>query len=483
VVAISERDYLNFRFHHRLYLHCFDRELGESVGFTPDERLIRSVTSCLLISNPAGLYCGLSPVWETSYNEDAVIRFVTSLALGGHLLLMSNHPTTREFIQARQSAYDHDRVRYPMYFDDNYGRLEQLPLTPKSLSATQSLREELSVWASAPPGSIISLLPDRAPRNKALRVVTDALIKRDQEAITFALFNGRLKLFQHNPEFDGHLRREISVRYTTHNCADGGEIPTGINKLLYYDLLSEMFPFYDVPLLSRIVRESGAGALTSPDLWESFLALRGEGEHVLFCDKLRLVVCGLCGDAGVHVPSPVTHHGRSRLLQAAARLLYDSCRHDPPAETASDVLVASAARLTMAIERGRQSRQFAAGTALFEQSPPADLETSSASEPDHPRIYRGDVHWDGNHIRRLRDELVRTYPSREELAILVSDSLSTNLNEIAASDNLRWATHQLIVWANADPARRLRPLVMHAAGERDNSAELQALAGELPPET
>ena len=51
-------------------------------------------------------------------------------------------------------AYDHDRVRYPMYFDDNYGSLEQMPLTPKSLSATQSLREGLSVWAAAPPGFI-----------------------------------------------------------------------------------------------------------------------------------------------------------------------------------------------------------------------------------------------------------------------------------------------------------------------------------------
>jgi hypothetical protein len=482
VAAISERDDLNLRFHHRLYLHYFDRELGDSVGFTPDERLIRSVTSCLLISNPAGLYCGLSPVWETSYGEGPVIRFVTNLALGGHLLLMSNHPTTREFIEARQSAYDHDRARYPMYYEDNYGSLEQLPLTPKSLSATQSLREGLSVWASAPPGSIISLLPDRAPRNKALRVVTDALNKRDQEAVTFALFNGRLRLFTHNPEFDGHLRREISTRYTKHNLADGGEIPTGISKLLYYDRLSEMFPFYDVPLLSRIVRESGAGALASPDLWESFLALWGGGEHVLFCIKLRLFVCGLCGDAGVRVPFPVTHDGRSRLLQAAARLLYDSRRYDVLAEKASDVLLASAERLNMAIERGRQSRWFAAGMALLEQSPSADLERSPAPEPDHPRLFRGDVHWDGDHIRRLREELVRTYPSREELAILVSDSLSTNLNEVASSDNLRSATHQLIVWAIADPARRLRPLVLHAARERDNSTELQALAAELPPE-
>ena len=451
MAAVNERDDLNLRFHHRLYLHYFDRELGESVGFTPDEHFIRSVTSCLLISNPAGLYCGLSPVWETSYHDDPVIRFVTNLALGGHLLLMSNHPTARVH-RGGQMAYDHDRVRYPMYFDDNYGSLEQMPLTPKSLSATQSLREGLSVWAAAPPGSIISLLPDRVPRNRALKAVTDALNKRDQEAVTFALFNGRLRLFPHNPEFDGHLRREISTQYTKHSLADGGEIPTGINKLLYYDRLSEMFPFYDVPLRSRIVRGSGADVLASHELWESFLALRGEEEHVLFCDKLRLFVCGLCGEAGVQVPSTVTLDGRNRLLQAAARLLYDSRRQDMTAKMASDVLVASAERLNTAIERGRQSRRFAAATALLEQSPLADLE-ALAPEPDGPRLFRGDAQWDGDHIRRLRDELVKTYPSREELAMLVSDSLSMNLNVVASSDNLRWTTHQLVAWATADPTR------------------------------
>ena len=83
-----ERPDVDLSYHHRLYLHYFDRELGESVNFAPDEELIRSVTSCLLISNPAGLYCGLSPVWETSYDNDPVIQFVMKLALGGHLLLM-----------------------------------------------------------------------------------------------------------------------------------------------------------------------------------------------------------------------------------------------------------------------------------------------------------------------------------------------------------------------------------------------------------
>jgi hypothetical protein len=91
----------------------------------------------------------------------------------------------------------------------------------------------------------------------------------------------------------------------------------------------------------------------------------------------------------------------------------------------------------------------------------------------------GDGRFDGEQIRRLRVELMKRYPSREELAILVSDSLGLNLNEVAALDNLTTATHQLIEWANADPARRLKPLVLYAARERQNSTELQSLSQYL----
>jgi hypothetical protein len=478
-------------FHHRLYLHYFDRELGESVHFTPDESLIRSVTSCLLLANPAGLYCGLSPVWETTYENDPVVQYVAGLALGGHLSLMSNHPTTREFVNARQGAYSHDQDRYPMYFCDNFGALEALPLTPKFQSATQFLRNDLSAWASDPPQDLFLAFPDKTPRTKLLRAVSLALNKRDHEAVTYALFDGRLRLFNHDTEFDSRLRREISRRYTRHNCDDGGDIPTGIKGLFYYDRLSDMFPFYDVPLLSCIVAGSGAGRLESQGLWEPFLAIRGKDEHLLYCDKLRAFVCGLCGEAGVGIPSPAAYGSRNRLVQAARRNLYESTRHDLPAETARDVLLASIEKLNRAIERGQRSGPFAEAAEISCQpilngQPPANSTALSISPPgrwkEGPRLYREDGRWTGDQLRRLREELLAVFPSRGQLDMLVSDSLSRNMDEFATTENLEEAVHQLCKWMNVDPLARLRPLVLRASQVRPNSTTLNKLVAELPAE-
>ena len=70
-------------YHHPLYLHYFDRELGASVAFTPTERLIREITTCLLIASPVPLYCGLSPAWETLYPLPGVAAFVAQLSAKG----------------------------------------------------------------------------------------------------------------------------------------------------------------------------------------------------------------------------------------------------------------------------------------------------------------------------------------------------------------------------------------------------------------
>ena len=95
---------LNHLLHHRLYLHFFDRELGTSVDFVPSETLIREVMCCLLIASPAPLYCGLSPVWETSYQFGDIPKFVGQLEQSLHLTLLSNHETQAKFLAARREA-------------------------------------------------------------------------------------------------------------------------------------------------------------------------------------------------------------------------------------------------------------------------------------------------------------------------------------------------------------------------------------------
>ena len=82
VVANFGHSGVDLSYHHPLYLHYFDRELGASVAFTPNERLIREVTTCLLVASPAPLYCGLSPAWETLHPIPGVAAFVGQLSAG-----------------------------------------------------------------------------------------------------------------------------------------------------------------------------------------------------------------------------------------------------------------------------------------------------------------------------------------------------------------------------------------------------------------
>ena len=59
------------------------------MDFKPDEKLIREVTCCLLIASPVPLFCGLSPLYETTYKIGDIPRFVTQIENSGHLLALS----------------------------------------------------------------------------------------------------------------------------------------------------------------------------------------------------------------------------------------------------------------------------------------------------------------------------------------------------------------------------------------------------------
>lgn len=367
----GEQPSLEARFHHRLYLHFFDRELGASVGFVPDESLVRAVTSCLLIASPEQHYCGLSPAWETSFGRPAIAQFLTRLAAGGHIALISNHPTQDEFVAARRAAYEHDPAGHPMYFADAFGVLEGLrPTAGKSASATDALRNELLVWSAVPSPGLLAKIPQKkcSTGSKFLKTVATALERRDHQAITYAMFRPRLGRQQEDPRLEGILRRQISTAYTRHNrTAEGGEMPTGIAGLSLYDSLSHMFPFYDVPLLQRILRAVSVLDVWRPDRADDFLAVRQGDSHYLFADRLRVFVAGLCGETGLPLPAQAGPAERSKLIQAAARLLREVPADGLPARTATEMLFAATVRINTAIRAGRRSPRFGAEATRMEQ--------------------------------------------------------------------------------------------------------------------
>ncbi len=91
----------------------------------------------------------------------------------------------------------------------------------------------------------------------------------------------------------------------------------------------------------------------------------------------------------------------------------------------------------------------------------------------------GDAPLDGPRRSRLRAALLDQFPNRTELAMLVDDTLSVNLNKVASGSNLTETVFELIQWASIDPQGQMRPLLTEAVARRPNSAELKALKREL----
>jgi hypothetical protein len=92
----------------------------------------------------------------------------------------------------------------------------------------------------------------------------------------------------------------------------------------------------------------------------------------------------------------------------------------------------------------------------------------------------GPASLDGPRRARLRAALLDQFPTRSGLAMLVDDSLSMNLDAVAAATtNLTETVFELIQWASVSPGKRLRPLLDAAVRERPESVELKELRKEL----
>jgi hypothetical protein len=86
---------------------------------------------------------------------------------------------------------------------------------------------------------------------------------------------------------------------------------------------------------------------------------------------------------------------------------------------------------------------------------------------------------DGTQRSRMRSALIDQFPTRPDLAMLVDEALSVNLDGITRDSNLNETVFELIKWASIDPEGQLKPLLSLAVEQRPNSDELKALLAEL----
>jgi nucleoside phosphorylase len=275
-----------------LYLHFLDRELGESVDGILNTGRLEAWLKCLLVGTACRFYCGLSLPWESPAAQGDALRLVEHLVAVGTLDTITNHASLDEFLASRQTLYAHDVARYPKYF----ALQEPLFIKPTRLSVVSTTARLAANLAGEFSGSAVEgRFRTQIARDVRTSVAT-ALARREQAAVTFALFRPDLGSLAADPGVTGTLRRMISEAYTRHYMdVGGGDIPTGAAGLAWFDRLSLHFPDYDLPLLAALIESTTLGRyLTDP--WRSHdrlwmdLSWRGRGIHETFRAHLRLLV-------------------------------------------------------------------------------------------------------------------------------------------------------------------------------------------------
>lgn len=289
-----------------LYLHFLDRELGASVGRQTPPAVADAALKCLLLGTRERLYCGLSLVWEHPAMDDPSLQALVRLIIEVDALdLVSHHETTEEFILTRRELYRHDVARYPSYFRE--GELEKFgPTLFKAEGTTFSLNQGLTEAIGATNRALPLL-------DESLRVLEQAIPRRGSEAITFTYFR-RYFATPVSPA-GASLRRAISELYCRHYLEYlGGDIPTGIVGLSYFDhRFGRGYPRGDVFTLSRVLRRLGLGPLLEAPvleverIWRGVLGER-EVTAILATGIQRLLTMGgiICGGTESSIPSDRT---------------------------------------------------------------------------------------------------------------------------------------------------------------------------------
>ena len=109
---------------------------------------------------------------------------------------------------------------------------------------------------------------------------------------------------------------------------------------------------------------------------------------MLFADRLRIFIAGLCKEVGLPIPGPPSQ--REKLRQAAIRHFQANPRVGLIGENARDVLYACVARLNTIISSGRSSPRFSQGVMLMEHemhaSDPTPVLMVVATDVEHAAV-------------------------------------------------------------------------------------------------
>lgn len=283
-----------------IYLHYLDRELNNSVGHKLSSSVIEESTSILLLMTDAKIYSSLSTIYETCSYDKRLLDNMLALVADGHIDVISHHGSIAEFLLSRKALYEHDDKRYPMYFTENINisNIEKkIAILYKDTSTTESLIASFEKISDKKEEFIVPI--DRREEkytDEVISVISHGLNNIGKSALTWAIFSSHS---YNDLNIENILRKEISLRYTTHYIDFvNSDIATGIKGLAYYDFLSKRFPLYDIEILKFIyffslTSKKGDKISLSDIFIQDVISQRSKSDHLLFVKNIRILIRAL----------------------------------------------------------------------------------------------------------------------------------------------------------------------------------------------
>lgn len=270
-----------------IYYHFFDRELRNSVNANlSDEQIVKIISLSLLMTDNA-VYFPISNLYESFSLFPKSVEKIRILEDAGFVYLASSHDSVESFIASRQGLYQHDKSRYPMYFEKEKFFWSSNTYVLKD-STTQILRSKFR-------DINFSLRELNDDTNFYItKKLKEAVDKNPEKAITFSLFQDVV-----NPSLQvtsieqrmiaSEIRRNISKFYTQRYLdAGSGTIITGIPEIKYYDDLVQNKFTTNYTIFYQILIKIGV-SMNEPQLFELIFNLKTD--PLIFSHIYEILSC------------------------------------------------------------------------------------------------------------------------------------------------------------------------------------------------
>ncbi|CAO3352116.1 5'-methylthioadenosine/S-adenosylhomocysteine nucleosidase family protein [Azospirillum melinis] len=245
----------------QIFLHFLNREAYEACGGYANHVYVASMLELLTVSHCSRMSVNISQFLEFSGSNKAFLNEVFFLTSHKIIELQSQSSSPSEFIASRQSLYEHDRGRYPMYFGENAYFAENFSISSINRMSTTSLLQKAILDFS--PGPLFA--DARGPLSEVDWKVISPKFEQVQiitamnrhKAVTKALYKAHSNPGTFSPREIDILGKLASGLYVQNYRAKSRyALCSGVMGLAYYDDYSD-FPFYDLELIPRLLKLLG----------------------------------------------------------------------------------------------------------------------------------------------------------------------------------------------------------------------------------